>query len=58
MRIAVLGGTGVGRHVVHQVQQAGHEAVVLARSRGVDVATARALTTSWSARTPWSKSAA
>jgi uncharacterized protein YbjT (DUF2867 family) len=38
MRIAVAGGTGtVGHHVTASVQQAGHEAVVLSRSRGVDV---------------------
>jgi uncharacterized protein YbjT (DUF2867 family) len=44
MRIAVAGGTGVvGRHVVAAVGGAGHEAVVLARSRGVDVATGNGL---------------
>ena len=38
MRIAVAGGTGmVGRHVVACARNAGHEAVVLSRSRGVDV---------------------
>jgi uncharacterized protein YbjT (DUF2867 family) len=38
MRIAVAGGTGmVGRHVVARAQKAGHEVVVLSRSRGVDV---------------------
>lgn len=40
MRIAVAGGTGtVGRHVVAAVEAAGHEPVVLARSRGVDLTT-------------------
>ncbi|MFV2145050.1 MULTISPECIES: SDR family oxidoreductase [Isoptericola] len=40
MRIAVAGGTGVvGRHVVDALERGGHQAVVLARSRGVDVAT-------------------
>jgi uncharacterized protein YbjT (DUF2867 family) len=39
-RIAVAGGTGLtGRHVVELLREAGHEAVVLARSRGVDVTT-------------------
>jgi uncharacterized protein YbjT (DUF2867 family) len=38
MRIAVAGGTGtVGRHVVAQAQKAGHEVVVLSRSRDMDV---------------------
>lgn len=38
MRIAVAGGTGVvGRHVVGAAERAGHDVVVLARSRGVDV---------------------
>jgi uncharacterized protein YbjT (DUF2867 family) len=38
MRIAVAGGTGtVGRHVTAAAEQAGHEIVVLSRSRGVDV---------------------
>lgn len=40
MKIAVAGGTGVvGRHVVDAAQRAGHDVVVLARSRGVDVLT-------------------
>src|SRR5487761_2599421 len=40
MRVAVAGGTGVvGQHAVENLEKAGHEAVVLARSRGVDVAT-------------------
>ena len=40
MRVAVAGGTGVvGRHVVEALAIGGHEAVVLARSRGVDVTT-------------------
>ncbi|WP_151483191.1 SDR family oxidoreductase [Streptomyces albicerus] len=38
MRIAVAGGTGlVGRFVVEELAAAGHEPVVLARSRGVDL---------------------
>lgn len=38
MRVAVAGGTGVvGRHVVTALESAGHDAVVLTRSRGVDV---------------------
>lgn len=44
MRIAVAGGTGVvGRHVVPAAAEAGHEPVVVARSRGVDVTTGRGL---------------
>jgi uncharacterized protein YbjT (DUF2867 family) len=44
MRIAVAGGTGtVGRYVVEAVRAAGHEPVVLARSRGVDVVTGTGL---------------
>lgn len=42
MRIAVSGGTGIiGHHVVERAQQAGHDVVVLSRSRGVDVRTGR-----------------
>ncbi|MGW6743601.1 SDR family oxidoreductase [Streptomyces sp. NPDC055025] len=38
MRVAVAGGTGlVGRHVVEELSAAGHEPVVLARARGVDL---------------------
>lgn len=38
MKIAVCGGTGVvGRHAVRAARAAGHEAVVLARSTGVDL---------------------
>ena len=38
VRVAVAGGTGVdGRHVVAALQDAGHEAVVLTRSAGVDL---------------------
>lgn len=38
MRIAIAGGTGVvGALTVDAVQAAGHEAIVLARSRGVDL---------------------
>lgn len=44
MRVAVAGGTGVaGRYVVQALASAGHEAVVLARSRGVDVTTGTGL---------------
>lgn len=44
MKIAVAGGTGVvGRHTVEAVQAAGHEAVVLARSQGVDLITGKGL---------------
>jgi uncharacterized protein YbjT (DUF2867 family) len=40
VRIAVVGGTGlVGRHVVESLERAGHEAAVVARSRGVDLTT-------------------
>lgn len=40
MKIAVAGGTGVvGRHTVEAVRAAGHDAVVLARSTGVDLTT-------------------
>lgn len=38
MKVAVAGGTGlVGRMVVELVEAAGHRAVVLARSRGIDL---------------------
>ena len=38
MRVAVAGGTGlVGRLVVAELEKAGHDPVVLARSRGVDL---------------------
>jgi uncharacterized protein YbjT (DUF2867 family) len=44
MRIAVAGGTGtVGRHTVEAVRAAGHEAVVLSRSQGVDLVSGDAL---------------
>lgn len=44
MRVAVAGGTGlVGRQVVDLLQQAGHEPVPLARSRGVDLTTGAGL---------------
>ncbi|GAB2703661.1 SDR family oxidoreductase [Kitasatospora kifunensis] len=40
MRVAVAGGTGLtGRHVVTALTAAGHQPVVLARSRGVDLVT-------------------
>jgi uncharacterized protein YbjT (DUF2867 family) len=44
VRIAVIGGTGlVGGHAVQAVGRAGHEAVVVARSRGVDLTTGEGL---------------
>jgi uncharacterized protein YbjT (DUF2867 family) len=44
MRVAVAGGTGVvGGHVVASLERRGHEAVVLSRSRGVDLLTGRGL---------------
>jgi uncharacterized protein YbjT (DUF2867 family) len=44
VRVAVIGGTGlVGGHVVAALERAGHEAVVAARSRGVDAATGKGL---------------
>ena len=44
MKIAVAGGTGaVGRHTVEAVRSAGHEAVVLSRSHGVDLVTGKGL---------------
>jgi len=44
MRLAVAGGTGVvGRYVVEAARARGHEVVVLARSRGVDVRTGAGL---------------
>lgn len=40
MRVAVVGGTGlVGRYTVEALEQAGHDAVVVARSQGVDLTT-------------------
>jgi uncharacterized protein YbjT (DUF2867 family) len=40
VRVAVAGGTGLtGRHVADSLTRAGHEPVVLARSRGVDLVT-------------------
>jgi len=40
MRIAVAGGTGVvGTYVVRAITDAGHEAIVLSRSRGIDLRT-------------------
>jgi uncharacterized protein YbjT (DUF2867 family) len=44
MRFAVAGGTGMlGRYVVEAAKAAGHEAVVMSRSRGVDVVTGAGL---------------
>lgn len=44
MKIAVAGGTGVvGRHTVEAVRAAGHDAVVLSRSHGVDLVTGSGL---------------
>lgn len=44
MRVVVVGGTGVvGRTVVGALLQAGHDAVVVARSHGVDVLTREGL---------------
>jgi uncharacterized protein YbjT (DUF2867 family) len=44
MRVAVAGGTGVvGRKVVERLEQQGHDAVVLARSRGMDLTTGHGL---------------
>ena len=44
MRVAVAGGTGlVGQHVVALLEQAGHQAVLLARSRGIDLTTGTGL---------------
>jgi len=44
MRMAVAGGTGlIGRQLVALLEQAGHEPVVLARSRGVDITTGAGL---------------
>lgn len=38
MRIAVAGATGTaGRHVVERAQRAGHDVIMLSRSRGIDV---------------------
>jgi uncharacterized protein YbjT (DUF2867 family) len=44
MKIAIAGGTGVvGKPTVEAVRAAGHEAVVLARSQGVDIITGTGL---------------
>jgi uncharacterized protein YbjT (DUF2867 family) len=44
MRIAVVGGTGVvGRYTVEALRRAGHDTVVVARSRGVDISTGEGL---------------
>lgn len=44
MHIAVAGGTGlVGRFLVGQAQQAGHEVTVLSRAKGVDLTTGAGL---------------
>ncbi|AEV83988.1 3-beta hydroxysteroid dehydrogenase [Actinoplanes sp. SE50] len=45
MRIAVAGGTGwLGKLVVAEAERAGHEVVVIARSRGVDLVSGNGLT--------------
>ena len=44
MRIAVIGGTGlVGRHTLEALRGTGHDTVVVARSRGIDVSTGEGL---------------
>ncbi|NUR71384.1 MAG: NAD(P)H-binding protein [Hamadaea sp.] len=44
MKIAVVGGTGLtGREVVRAVEAQGHQPVVIARSRGVDIVTGEGL---------------
>ncbi|BDZ54012.1 SDR family oxidoreductase [Agromyces marinus] len=44
MKIAIAGGTGtVGRHAVDVAREHGHEVVVLARARGVDLTTGAGL---------------
>jgi uncharacterized protein YbjT (DUF2867 family) len=44
MRVAVVGGTGlVGRYTVEALEREGHEAIVVACSRGVDVTTGAGL---------------
>ena len=44
MRVAVVGGTGlVGRHTTEALRRIGHDAVVVARSTGVDVTTGAGL---------------
>ena len=44
MKVAVAGGTGLtGRHVIDVLTRAGHEAVPLARAKGVDLLTGAGL---------------
>src|SRR5688572_32581678 len=44
MKIAVIGGTGVsGSPTVAEVQRRGHDPIVIARSRGVDIMTGAGL---------------
>jgi uncharacterized protein YbjT (DUF2867 family) len=44
MRIAVIGGTGLtGRYTVDALRRAGHDVVIVARSRGADVLTGEGL---------------
>jgi len=44
MRIAVIGGTGLaGRHTVEALRRRGHDVVIAARSRGIDVFTGAGL---------------
>jgi uncharacterized protein YbjT (DUF2867 family) len=46
MKIAVAGATGrVGRHVVHVLEDRGHEVVAMSRSNGVDIITGDGLAT-------------
>jgi uncharacterized protein YbjT (DUF2867 family) len=48
MRIAVIGGTGlVGRRTVEAVKRAGHDAVVVARSHGVEARLASTTFDTW-----------
>lgn len=55
MKIAVLGGTGlIGSQVVKILQAAGHEAVPLSPSTGVDLLTGRAWPTGSPAPRSWS----
>jgi uncharacterized protein YbjT (DUF2867 family) len=49
MRIAVIGGTGMaGRYTMEALRRAGHDAVVVSRSRGIDVFTGKGLVEAFS----------